>query len=159
MDRATRRVQDSRTEFSKIVLSADVNGTGSLFGGRLMEWIDVVAAVVARRHSGSDVVTASVDSLRFQAPAKLNDIVVLHGRLVYVGRTSMLVCVDTYVEDSECHMVTHALVNRAYLTMVALGADHKPQPVPRLLLQTDQEREDFTLGKARRDAALPARQG
>lgn len=155
----THPVAYSRAEQVHIIMPGDCNQSFRLFGGKLMEWVDIVAAVVARRHSGCDVTTASIDRLDFLAPAKLNDIVVLQGRLVYVGRTSMLVCVDTYVEDSECHVVTHALVNRAFLTMVALGADHKPQPVPRLLLTTDQEREDFALGKARRDAALPARQG
>jgi acyl-CoA hydrolase len=103
-----------------------------------------------QRH-GSD--HRSVDRLDFLAPAKLNDIVVITGRMVYVGRTSMLVCVDTFVEDSECETINRTLVNRAYVTMVALGPDRRPVPVPQLTLTTDEEKADYAIGKA---AGTPA---
>ena len=132
-------------------MPADVNCGFNLFGGILMQWIDVVAAVVARRHAGSEVLTAAVDHLEFIAPAHLNDIVTLKGRVTFVGRTSMEICVDTYVEHigGEAERLH---VNRAYLTMVALGADHKPHIVPSLDLQTDDERADFAAGQKRREA-------
>lgn len=149
----SRTVPYSRAEQVHIVMPVDCNQSFRLFGGRLMEWVDIVAAVVARRHSGCEVTTAAIDRLEFLAPAKLNDIVVLTGRLVYVGRTSMLVCVDTHVEDSECHSVTRKHVNRAYVTMVALGADKQPTPVPALTLITDEERAEHTIGRARREAS------
>ena len=63
----------SRAVQTQIVLNEHINGAGRLFGGRLMEWIDIVAAVAARRHSGRNVTTASVDTLSFKAPAYLND--------------------------------------------------------------------------------------
>ena len=143
----------SRAEQVHIIMPGDCNQGFRLFGGKLMEWVDIVAAVVARRHSACEVTTASIDRLDFLASAKLNDIVVLQGRLVYVGHTSMLVCVDTFVEDSECHAVTRTHVNRAYLTMVALDANRIPVAVPRLTLETEQEKADYTLGKLRRDAS------
>lgn len=142
----------SRAERVHIIMPGDCNQTFRLFGGRLMEWVDVVAAVVARRHSACEVTTASIDRLDFLAPAKLNDIVVLQGRMVYVGRTSMLVCVDTYVEDADCQVITRTHVNRAFVTMVALGKDRQPVTVPPLLCVTDEERADYTQGKARREA-------
>lgn len=151
-----RTVAYSRAEQVHIVMPVDCNQRFRLFGGRLMEWVDVVAAVVARRHCASEVTTAAIDRLEFLAPAKLSDIMVLQGRMVYAGRTSMLVCVDTYVEDSQCSTVTRAHVNRAYLTMVALGADNRPTPVPGLLLETPEEEADYAVGKARREASRRA---
>ena len=150
---ASRTVAASRAEQVHIIMPVDCNQSFRLFGGRLMEWVDIVAAVVARRHSACEVTTAAIDRLEFLSPARLNDIVVLQGRMVYVGKTSMLVCVDTYVEEAACREITRKHVNRAYLTMVALGEDHQPTPVPTLLLETDAERADYDLGKARRAAS------
>ncbi len=141
-------VSYSRTQQVQIVLPMYVNSTFRLFGGKLMEWIDVVAAVVARRHSGSHVTTASVENLSFLAPARLDDIVVLDGRVTYVGRTSMEVRVDTYVEQLSSE---RQLVNTAYLTMVALDMAGKPTQVPALELQTEEEQRAYAEGKARRE--------
>lgn len=132
-------------------MPADVNSAYNLFGGMLMQWIDVVAGVVARRHAGSAVLTAAVENLVFLAPAYLNDIVTLKGRVTYVGRTSMEVCVDTFVERGDDASV-RLHVNRAYLTMVAVDADNKPTPVPALELKSDEERADFEAGRRRREA-------
>lgn len=146
-------VSYSRVEQVHIIMPGDCNQSFRLFGGRLMEWVDVVAAVVARRHCGGEVTTAAIDRLDFIAPAMLNDIVVLQGRMVYVGRTSMLVCVDTYVEEPECEKAGRVRVNRAFLTMVALGKDKHAVEVPRLKPETEEEEADFESGRARREAA------
>ena len=144
-----KRVSDSRTEQVHIVMPGDVNSSFRLFGGLLMQWIDVVAAVVARRHADREVLTAAVDHLSFLKPASLNDIVTLCGRVTYVGNTSMEICVETFVERPERNK-QRALVNRAYLTMVALDQDGKPTPVPRLLLETEKEKADFAAGERRK---------
>lgn len=144
-----KRVSDSRTEQVHIVMPGDVNSSFRLFGGLLMQWIDVVAAVVARRHADRDVLTAAVDHLSFLKPASLNDIVTLCGWVTYVGNTSMEICVETFVERPERNK-QRALVNRAYLTMVALDQDGKPTPVPRLLLETEKEKADFAAGERRK---------
>lgn len=141
-----KRVADSMTEQVHIVLPEDINGYSRLFGGRLMAWIDIVAAVVARRHSGCEVTTASVDRLEFKASAALNSTIVLKGRITYVGRTSMEVRVDVFVEALDG---SRQHVNRAYLVMVALNADQKPTPVPRLALETDEERREWEGGVRR----------
>ena len=93
--------------------------------------------------------TAAVDHLEFLAPAHINDTVTLQGRVTYVGNTSMEVCVDTYVEHLECPH-DRSRVNRAYLTMVAIGADGRPARVPALVPETSAERADFEAGKERR---------
>ena len=90
-----KRVQDSRTEQIQILMPEHINGAGRLFGGKLVEWIDVVAGVVARRHSGSNVITAAIDNLQFKEGAYVNNTLVLVGRVTHVGRTSMEVRVDT----------------------------------------------------------------
>ena len=152
---ASRTVTHSRTEQVHIVMPGDCNQYFRLFGGQLVQWIDTVAAVVARRHSGHAVTTASIDELDFLASASLNDLIVLQGRVLYVGRTSMLVTVDTYVESAHCR--ERMLVNRANLTMVALGEDNRPTEVPRLTPETAEETDDFAKGKALYEARRSAR--
>ncbi len=138
-----KKVSDSRTEQVHIVLPEDINGYNRLFGGRLMAWIDIVAAVVARRHSGREVTTACVDRLEFQSSAHLNTTIVLTGCVTYVGHTSMEVRVDTFAESLNGE---RQRVNRAYLVMVALDENQKPTPVPPLELETDKERREWEGG-------------
>ena len=138
----------SRVEQVHIILPRYVNGTFQLFGGQLMEWVDMVAAVVARRHAGCLVITAAVDHLAFLAPALLNDTVVLLGRITYTGRTSMEICVETYVEAVQGG--DRKLVNRAFVTMVAIDENRQPVSVPHLTLQTEEERIDWEAAKQRR---------
>lgn len=136
-ERPSKCVCESKTEQIQIVLPEHTNGQGRLFGGRLVEWIDVVAAVVARRHSNRQVTTASIDNLSFKSAAFLNDTIVLVGRIVFAGRTSMEVRVDAFVEHLDG---SSRLINTAYLTLVALDDEEKPTPVPGLLLETEDER-------------------
>lgn len=149
VNRGEQTVEYSRTEQVHIVLPKDVNGTFQLFGGQLMQWVDVVAAVVARRHCDGLVITAAIDHLEFLAPASLNDTVVLMGRMTYAGHTSMEVCVETFVEPLQGNR-ERKLVNRAYLTMVALDQNHKPRMVPHLKVVTEQEQADYEAAKMRR---------
>lgn len=146
--RQGKTVSDSRTSHVQILMPGDLNGYNRLFGGKLMEWIDVVAGVVARRHSGCEVTTASVDNLEFQAPAYVNDTIVLEGRITCVGRTSMEVRVDTFVEELGG---TRHQVNRAYLVMVALDRNQKPTQVPELILETEEDHAEWDAGLRRRE--------
>lgn len=138
-----KSVRESRTEQVQILTQKELNGYGRLFGGKLMEWIDIVAAVTARRHCGKNVTTAAVDSLEFAAPAYANDTVVLIGYVTYTGRTSMEVCVKTYREKLDGERV---LINRAYLIMVALDENERPTPVPFLAPETEEEQREFLEG-------------
>jgi len=143
-----KRVSESRAEQVQIIMSGDTNGYGRLFGGRLVEWIDVVAAVVARRHSGCEVTTVSIDNLHFKAPAYVNETVVLMGQATYTGRTSVEVKVDTY---SESLSGERSMINRAYVTMVALDENEKPAPVPALILENDEQKALWAAGEKRRE--------
>ena len=101
MELQEKTPSQSRTEMVQIVYNAHINGSRRLFGGRLMEWIDTVGAVVARRHAGCEVTTAAVDTLRFQEGVTLNSTLVLIGTVTYTGRTSMEVRVDTFLPETE----------------------------------------------------------
>ena len=105
------------TEQTYLLMHRHINGYGRLFGGQLMQWIDELAGIVSMRHAGGRITTASIDNLNFKAGAYLNDTIVLIGRITYVGRTSMEVRVDTYVEDLEG---MRRVINRAYVVMVAI---------------------------------------
>lgn len=141
-----KRVSESLTEQVQILMPEHINGYKRLFGGKLMEWIDVLAAVVARRHSHCNVTTACVDSLEFQAAAYVNSTIVLKGRITYVGRTSMEIKVETFVEGLTGEQ---EIINTAYLVMVALDENDAPTAVPRLILETDEEKAEYESGKAR----------
>ena len=143
-----RKVSDSRTEQIQIVMSGDINGYGRLFGGRLVEWIDIVASVVARRHSSNEVTTVSIDNLHFKAPAYANDTVVLIGCVTYVGNTSIEVKVDTYAENLRGE---RSMINRAYVVLVAIDENGRPVSVPGLLLENDEQKTDWEAGEKRRD--------
>ena len=141
-----KTVAQSRTEQIQILMPEHINGYKRLFGGRLMEWIDVVAAVAARRHSNRNVTTVAVDHLEFRAPAHVNDTVVLVGQLTHVGRTSMEVRVDTFIEELNGERF---LINRAYLVMVALDEQDRPTPVPQLVRETLEEVKEWEAGEKR----------
>lgn len=142
-----KRITDSITEQVQILMPSHINGTDRLFGGQLVEWIDVVAAVVARRHSGCNVTTAAIDNLQFKSGAFINNTLVLIGHITYVGKTSMEVRVDTYVEDLAG---IRKVVNRAYLVLVALDQYGNPTEVPRLVIETEAERAEWESGEKRR---------
>jgi len=138
-----KRLSDSITEQVQILMPSHSNGANRLFGGQLVEWIDIVASVVARRHSGCNVTTAAIDNLQFKAGAFMNNTLVLIGRITYVGKTSMEIRVDTYVEDLNG---IRQVVNRAYLVMVAIDNQGHPTEVPGLILETESERAEWAAG-------------
>ena len=142
---------DSLTEQIHVVIYPDINGFGRLFGGQLLKWIDEVAGMVAKRHTRRNVITASVDSLSFLRGAYVKDTVVIIGKVTYVGNTSMEVKVDTYVEALSGERTP---INHAYFTMVALDKNDRPVRVPRLELETEEEKEEWDKGEKRRELRM-----
>ncbi|MFA5341857.1 MAG: acyl-CoA thioesterase [Clostridia bacterium] len=139
-------VRDSYTEQAQILTQCTLNGNSRLFGGQMMEWIDITAAIAARRHSGRNVTTVAVDSLEFKGPAYANDTVLLTAKITYVGKTSMEVCVKSYVEELNGDK---KLINIAYVVMVALDEFERPADVPGLIIETEEERCDWEMGRKR----------
>ena len=143
-----KKVSESRIEQVYQVRPEHLNGAGRLFGGRLMEWIDELAGLVGIRHAQRDVITASVDNLKFIRGAYLKDLIVLIGRVTYVGRTSMGVRVDTYIESIDG---IRKPINRAYLTLVAIDGEGHPTEVPGLIIETESEKAEWEAGIRRRE--------
>ncbi|MGI6005968.1 MAG: acyl-CoA thioesterase [Ruminococcus sp.] len=142
-----KRVSDTMIEQVYQVRPEHLNGSGRLFGGRLMEWIDEVAGLVAMRHAQNNVITASVDNLKFIRGVYQGDLLVLIGKMTYVGNTSMEVRVDTYVETLDG---MRRPVNRAYLVQVAVDENDKPVQVPDLLVESESEKAEWEAGLRRR---------
>lgn len=143
-----KRVCDSYAEQVQILTQANLNGYSRLFGGQLMEWIDIVAAVVAGRHSERNVTTAVVDMLEFKKPAYANETLIISGKITYAGKTSMEIKVNTFVEALNGEK---DLINTAYLVMVALDEHDKPAEVPELILETDEEKEEYKKALKRKE--------
>lgn len=141
-----KKVDESKTEQMYIVRSLHINGYGRLFGGQLMQWIDELAGIVCRRHSGLSVTTASIDNLNFKDAAYQNDMIVLVGKLTYVGKTSMEVRVDTFIEDDQG---IRKCINRAYVVMVAIDQAGNPVEVPGLMIETENEKLEWQGGEKR----------
>ena len=138
-----------KTTSVQIVLPQHCNGYAKprLFGGQMMAWIDVVGGVAARRYTNSAVTTACIDNLSFLAPAYQNDTVVLEADVIWTGRTSLEVRVDSYVERLDG---SREPVNRAYAVFVALDEHDKPKPVPRYIPETEEEIREYAAAVTRR---------
>jgi acyl-CoA hydrolase len=139
-------VEDSLTEQTYLLMPKHSNGYGRLFGGKLAEWIDEMAGIVSRRHCQTETTTACIDNLNFKQSAKVGDMLVLRGRMTYVGRTSMEVRVDTYVEELSG---IRKMINRAYLVMVSVDEKNKPIPVPGLIVETEAQKAEWESGLKR----------
>lgn len=151
MNMKEKRVDDSRVETVHVVRPNHLNGANRLFGGILMQWIDEVAGIVAKRHAMSNVITASVDNLRFIKGAYQNEQIVIIGKITWVGTSSMEVRVDTYVEGLDG---LRKPINRAYFVMVALDENDKPIPVPRLVIETESEKAEWEGALKRREMRI-----
>lgn len=147
--------RESRVEMTEIVLPGDTNALGTIFGGKVMQWIDIAASVAGMRHSGGSVVTASIDALTFLTPIHLGEIVRLQAQVNYVGRTSMEVGVRVDAENPRT--AARRYTTKAYLTFVAIDADGKPRPIPPLVAETDEDRRRAAEADARRKARLALR--
>jgi acyl-CoA hydrolase len=144
-----RTASSSRVEMTQIVMPTHTNGLGGvLFGGTLVQWIDVCAAVAAMRHCGGTAVTASIDRLDFLVPIHVGDIVVLQAQVNYAARTSMEV--GCRVETEHPRTGKRLYTTKAYLTFVATDAHGRPRPIPPIRPVTREEKRRYVAAEARR---------
>ena len=141
MDQLTRKVSESQSERSEIIFPGDANGLGNLFGGRLMQFMDLTGAMAASRHARAITVTASMDHLDFVAPVHVGDLLILKSSVNRAFRTSMEVGVKAMVEDVREQKLRH--VSSAYITFVAVDQTGQRLVVPQLQLETDHQRRRF----------------
>jgi len=134
------------------VLPVHTNALGTIFGGQIMAWVDIAAAIAAQKHSRRTVVTASIDALHFLAPVKLGHFVHLKAQVNYCGRTSMEVGVHVDSENPLTGEITHC--STAYTTFVALNEHGKPVPVPQILPTTPEEKRRFDAAVKRRESRM-----
>ncbi len=145
----------SRCVMTQIVMPTHTNGAaGVMFGGVMMQWIDVCAGVAAMRHCAGRVLSASIDRLDFVHPVHVGDVVVLADQVNYAGRTSMEVGCRVETEDMRTGLRRHT--TKAYLTFVAVDDNGTPRAVPTLVLETDDDRRRQADARARRDERLRA---
>ncbi len=140
---------------TQIVMPMHTNGmAGVMFGGVMMQWIDVCAGVAAMRHAAGPVLTASIDRLDFLSPVHVGEVVVLQAMVNYVARTSMEV--GCRVETEDMRAQTRRYVTKAYLTFVAVDDNGKPREIPRLDLVTEDDRRRHDEAAMRRASRLKA---
>ncbi len=147
-----KTAKESLTTQTQIVMPNDTNTLGNLFGGRLLQWMDVVASIAAHRHCKRVVVTASVNNVAFQNPINHASIVTLESKVSRAFTTSMEVFIDVWVEDA----VTGKKVkcNEAIYTFVAVDQNGSPLPVPQLVPETEDEKKRFDGALRRKQLSL-----
>ena len=144
-----RTVAESQSERSEIILPADANALGNLFGGRLMQYIDLVGAMAASRHARAATVTASMDHLDFVAPVRVGELLILKASVNRAFRTSMEVGVRVMVEDVREQRLRH--VSSAYLTFVAVDKDGSRIVVPQVAPETEHQKRRYEDAGRRRE--------
>ena len=144
-----RRVSESQSETTQAILPGDSNALGTLFGGKLMQYIDLVGAMAAVRHSRNYVVTASMDHLDFVAPVRIGELLILKASVNRAFKTSMEVGVRAMVEDVRGQTLRH--VSTAYLTFVAITKDGARVEVPQVIAETEAQQRRFEDALRRRE--------
>lgn len=150
-----KTVSRSQVVMTQLVLPSHTNSLDTIFGGTIMSWIDIAAAIVAQRHSGREVVTASIDKLDFIAPVKKGWVVNLKASINFTSKSSMEIGVRVDAENPKTQETFHTA--SAYLTFVAIGSDGKPTLVPGLTLENDDQRRRFENARKRRELRLQQR--
>jgi acyl-CoA hydrolase len=147
--------EQTRCVMTQIVMPMHTNGVaGVMFGGIMMQWIDVCAGVAAMRHAQGAVLTASIDRLHFLSPVQVGEIVVLQAQVNSVGRTSMEVGCRVETEDMRTQIRRY--VTKAYLTFVAVDEHGRPRPLAPLQLISDEDRRRHRDAEHRRTERLRA---
>jgi len=143
-----KRPSESEMTTARLMMPMDANVMGNVFGGAIMRYMDEAAAVVAWRHAGKNVVTASIDRMNFFAPVYVGNLLILKAAVNYVGTTSMEVGVRIEASDPSTRKGIHA--GSCYLTFVALDEQGRPSAIAPLIVTTPTEKRRFKEAEARR---------
>lgn len=148
----SKKVSESFTIKSELVLPNDTNTLGNLMGGRLLHWMDIITAISAQKHSNRIVVTASVDFVEFKSPIKLGELVVLEAKVTRAFTSSMEVRVDVWAENLQTNERRKS--NSAFYTFVAVDQSGNPIPVNHIEPETKEDKENFESALSRRELRL-----
>lgn len=146
-ERKTKTCKESMVTTRYIVMPQHTNHYGTTFGGVIMSWIDITAAMVAERHCGHEAVTVSIDSISFIEPMHIGDHVLLEASVNYTGRTSMEIGVKVTKENP--YNCEKKRATRAYLTFVGLDKNKRPTMIPLVVPETDEEKRRFEAAEKR----------
>lgn len=147
-----KRMSESTVIMTEMVLPSDTNALGTIFGGKIMSWIDIAAAIAAGRHARRAVVTASIDALHFLAPVKLGHVVHIRAMVNFVARSSMEVGVRVDSENPITGEMTHTAT--AYTTFVALDDHGRPAQVAPIVPETENEKRRHEQAQKRRESRM-----
>ena len=144
--------KDSITIMTEMVLPNDTNTLNNLMGGRLMHWMDIVAAIAAQKHCNRIVVTASADNISFKEPINLGNVVTLRSQVTRAFNSSMEVFIEVTAEDIPANKKIRT--HRAFFTFVAVDQNGKPIEVPEVVPETPEEIEFYEGALRRRQLRL-----
>jgi acyl-CoA hydrolase len=145
----------SQVTFSDLAEPQSQNVAGTFFGGALLSFIDRAAAFCAMKHAGRPVVTKSIDSVEFNEPIYIGELVIVHASVNFTGTSSMEIGVRVLAQNPVTGEERHT--NSCYCTFVALGPDGRPTPVPPVLAETPEQQRRLDAGRKRREERLAAR--
>ncbi len=148
----TKFAKESATIMTEMVLPNDTNTLNNLMGGRLMHWMDVVAAIAAQKHSNRIVVTASADNISFKNPIALGNVVTLKAQVTRAFTSSMEVHIEVSAEDIPAN--TNVVTHRAFFTFVAVDQNGRPIEIPEVVPETEEEKELYEGALRRRQLRL-----
>jgi len=127
------------------VFPNDTNNYGTIFGGKLVEMMDLTGALSAIRFSGENVVTASIEALDFKIPIKQGDIVELRSKVIYTAKTSMVAKVDVYREEKPGE--SKHFCCRGYFVFVAVDQNGRPKSIPKLKTVSEEDKRFWKIGE------------
>lgn len=137
MEQTSKPAKESKTLMTQLIFPLDTNHYDTMFGGKLMEYMDKVAAISAMRHARKQVVTASTDSLDFLAPIRVGEVIEVEAYVTWTHRSSMEVYVS--VQSENLYTGERRPTVTAFFTFVALGSDGKPSAVPLVIPESEEE--------------------
>lgn len=143
-----KTLASSISSVSNVMLPSQANPAGNVHGGEIMKLMDTAASVTAMRHCRRNVVTVRVDELIFHEPIYVGNLVTVNSRLSFVGKTSMEIKVEVWVENIKEDNDPH-IAQTAYFTFVALDENMRPAEVPQIVPQTPEEIKLFKAGEER----------
>ena len=146
---------ESKAEVIIRMFPSDANPAGNVFGGAILKHIDMVAGIVAQRHSQTNAVTVSMDKINFLKPVFVGNVLFVTARVNYVQKSSMEIEVNVEAEDIA--KGTRVLTGNAFVTFVALDTNGKPAPVPQLRVENPEDQKHFDEGKLRMERRLKQR--
>jgi len=150
---ARKNPSQSETIKTEVVCPNDTNPMGILQGGRLVQWMDIAAAVCAQKHAGKICVTASIDSVSFENPARLGDIITIKGKITRAFNTSMEVIVEAWAANTLANSKNH--ISTAYFSFVALNEIAKRSTVIPVRPETPEEMEQYEEALRRKKRKRP----